>query len=109
MPEVGLIELFRPKSSWYLLSSKEKTAFFDRVKLSIEKAQSKGCKLHGPFKCRWSSEWDMFAFWEAPSIDVAQSLAQDAEELGWFEFFEQTNLIGSKRTSEEYAEQIIKH
>jgi hypothetical protein len=108
MQEFGLIELFKPKSSWYRLSTEEKAAFFEKVNNSIKRAEAAGGKLHGPYRCRWSTGWEMFAFWEAPSLEAVQDLAQDAEEIGWFEYFEQTNIIGAKGTPEEYSERAVR-
>lgn len=108
MQAFGLIELFRPRASWYRLSSEEKAAFFEKVKSSIERAVNDGAKLHGPYMCRWSTEWQMFAFWEVQSLEDVEALARDAEDIGWYEYFEQSNIVGSKSTPEEYSEKIAK-
>ena len=108
MQEFGLIELFRPKGNWYRLSPEEKASFFEKVSNSLKRAEAAGGKLHGPYRCRWSSEWDMFAFWEVSNLQDVQALAQDAEDMGWFEYFEQLNLVGVKSTPERYAEETAK-
>jgi hypothetical protein len=108
MKEFGLIEFFRPRANWYQLSSEERAAFLEKVTSSITQAEDSGAKLHGPYRCRWSTEWEMFAFWELKSLEAVEALAQDAEDIGWYKYFEQSNIVGSKSTPKEYSEKIEK-
>jgi hypothetical protein len=105
MAACSLVEIWRPRPEWYALTKSQKQDLLGKGAAVIESVTKKGAKLVGIHRCRALSEggWDVFAYWEMPSIDLAVELSERIEQqLDWSRYFEQVNYVGKTISTEEY-------
>ncbi len=109
MSACSLVEIWRPRPQWYALSRSQREEFLEKGKAAIGGVAVKGANLLGVHRCRALSEggWDVFAYWQMPSIDVAVELSERIEKIGWNRYFEQVNLVGKTISTEEYFESLL--
>jgi len=49
----------------------------------------------------------MLAYWEIPSYDLVNELAEQLERMGWNRYFEQINFVGTAITAENYMKSLL--
>lgn len=107
MTRYGVIELWRPKSSWYALSRSEKERFLAQTRDRLGDLMKQGAEARGPFRARFASRWDAFALWEMPTLELVTGLAEANEEGGWFRYFEQEQIVGQSTTTPQYVSDLL--
>jgi hypothetical protein len=109
MATFSLVEIWRPRPGWHELTQAHKHEFHLRAQAVLQTMFDKGAKLLGIHRCRALSEggWDVFAYWQMPSMDLVIELSERLERLGWNVYFDQVNYVGKTITAEEYTESLL--
>ncbi len=104
MQECGLVEVWRTRPEWFALSKSQRQEFLSKGQAVLSSLAERGAKLMGLHRCRSISEggWDLFAYWQMPSLDLVIELAERLDRLGWNRYFEQINYCGKTFTADEY-------
>jgi len=93
---IGWIKFWKPKDDWYYLRPEERQVYFDGFKRAISRAESRGARLLGVYKCRGQSPWARFEVWEFPDLQVLIDLTNELEEIGHFQFFAEDHTVGRR-------------
>jgi hypothetical protein len=66
------------------------------VRQVFDKARAQGVRMLGRYDCRWSSAWDYFTFWLAPSFEVLENIIEQLEPAGDFWYADSRHIIGNE-------------
>lgn len=109
MEECSLLEIWRTRPEWHELSRSQKQEFLQKGQAVLQLMSERGAKLLGIHRCRALSDsgWDLFGYWQMPSIDLVVELAERLDRMGWNRYFEQVNYVGKTITAEEYFKDLL--
>jgi len=97
---IYFIEIWNVKPAWLALSAEERGNYMGQVGAHIQGLLDKGVKV-----LTWSgndgatthrADYDYFAIWTFPDQTTADAFQQLVEGAGWYNYFEQTNLMGKE-------------
>ena len=106
---IYFIEAWNAKPAWLELSKEERGAYMNQVGAAIGGLLEAGVKV-----LTWSvndpattkrATFDYFAIWTFPNQESADEFQKLVEGAGWYEYFEQQNLMGR----EDSVENVIGH
>jgi hypothetical protein len=109
MARYTLLEIWRPRPEWYALPKQQKEKFCARGREVLGEILGKDAKVLGIYKIRAASSdgWDVMGYWDMPSFDLAQELAEKIDKMGWNRYFEQINFVGTATTPDEYLKSLL--
>lgn len=93
---IGWVKFWTPKDDWYYLEPAERKAYSDAYAGVIARAQERGARLTGTYKCRGQSTWARFEVWEFTNLQVLIDLTNDLEEIGHSQFFAEDHTVGRR-------------
>ena len=108
---IYFIEIWNAKPAWKALSIEERGAYMNQVGGHIQGLLEKGVKV-----LTWSNndsgtshraDFDYFAIWTFPDQEKAHSFQALVEGAGWYNYFEQSNLMGKEASVEEVIGQLV--
>jgi len=108
---IYIIETWSVKPAWLALSTEERGNYMNQVGAAIQDLVAKGVKV-----LTWSnndastakrSNNDYFAIWTFPDQATADGFLQVVEGAGWYNYFEQKNLMGKEATAQEVIGQLV--
>lgn len=108
---IYFIELWNAKPQWKALPKKEREVYIKKVGEAIQDMVKQGVHV-----LTWSENkttdprkatYDYFAVWTIPSEDLADSFLNLIESAGWYSYFEQTNILGSKNEASHVLDTMI--
>ncbi|MEL6560140.1 MAG: DUF6616 family protein [Bacteroidota bacterium] len=108
---IYIIEQWNAKPSWLALSGEERESYMNQVGQAIEELLNNGVKV-----LTWSvndnstsrkAAYDYFAIWSFPNQEAANSFQQLVTGAGWYNYFEQTNLMGKEQSAAEVIGKLI--
>lgn len=104
MEDCSLVEIWRTRPEWFALSQTQRQEFLSKGQAILQSLAEKGAKLLGIHRCRALSEggWDLFAYWQMPTLDLVVEIAERLDRIGWNRYFDQVNYVGKTITTEEY-------
>ena len=97
MPQL-FVEMCSARPAWFSLSADERTAFLQPVNAAMEELRAEGTTIIG-----WGSNdaeapnrapYDFFAAFVFPDDAAALKYERLFRAAGWYEYFEQVNLLG---------------
>jgi len=91
---IGFLALRRRSNAYHHSSKDEQEAFERSLGQALAAARSRGVRMIGEYDCRWSTEWEHFTFWQAPSLEVMELTTDSLESVAGFLFFESRHMIG---------------
>lgn len=94
MNNVGFLAFWRNKPSEYHASCEEEAATSAAIDRAFENARIRGVEMYGRYGCRWSTPWQYFAFWTAPSVAAIEDAIDDLEHAGDFKFADSHHYLG---------------
>ncbi len=101
---IYFIELWNAKQAWLDLTPAERGEYMQQVGGHIQGLIEQGVKI-----LTWSindantshrANYDYFAVWTFPNQEMADSFQQLVEGAGWYNYFEQVNVMGQENTVE---------
>lgn len=108
---IYFIETWNAKQAWLDLSTEERGAYMEQVGGAINDLVAKGVKI-----LTWSvndsqtskrADYDYFAIWTFPDQSTADSFMQTVEGAGWYNYFEQQNLMGKEASAKDIIGQLV--
>ena len=87
----------RFSEAWYQLSKEEQNSLIAKLNGALEKVGGKR-----PLLCdsSWSSDqWSFAGIEEFPNMEAVQKFTAALQELNWFRYCENTNVLGTKLES----------
>ena len=108
---IYFIEIWNAKASWLALSQEERGQYMNKVGAAIQSLIDQGVKV-----LTWSDNdtatthragFDYFAIWTFPNQETADHFQGLVEGAGWYNYFEQQNLMGKEATAEAVIGQLI--
>jgi len=109
---IYFIELWNAKPQWKALPKKEKEEYIINVGKAMQDMATQGINV-----LTWSENtttdsrratYDYFAVWTIPSDDLADSFLKVIENAGWYTYFEQVNILGTKNEAHQVLDTMIK-
>ncbi len=106
---IYFIELWNAKQVWRDLSQEERQNYMAQVGGAIQGLIEQGVQI-----LSWSKNdeatslragYDYFAIWGFPNQEMANQYQSLVEGAGWYNYFEQVNLMGAQ----DSAESVIGH
>lgn len=91
---LGWVKFWKPKDDWYYLDSAHRQIYLDELAKATARAEERGARLLGKYKCRGQSNWARFEFWEFPELQVLIDLTNDLEAIGHFQYFAEDHTVG---------------
>ena len=108
---IYFIEIWNAKPAWTALSAEERANYMGQIGPHIQGLMEKGVKI-----LTWSNNdsatsqranYDYFAIWSFPDQETANGFQELVEAAGWYNYFEQVNLMGKEAIAEEVIGQLI--
>lgn len=108
---IYFIEIWNAKPAWKALSTEERGNYMGQVGAHIQGLLDKGVKV-----LTWSNneaatthraDYDYFAIWTFPDQATADGFQALVEGAGWYNYFEQTNLMGKEATANDIIGQLV--
>jgi len=108
---IYFIELWNVKPAWRELSAEERGNYMNQIGPHIEDLMKKGTKI-----LTWSNNdsatskragFDLFAVWAFPDQETANAFQNLVEGAGWYNYFEQVNLMGKEDSVDNVIGQLI--
>lgn len=108
---IYFVELWNVKPAWQALSTEERADYMEKVGGAMQELSEQGVKV-----LSWSknddttdrkSDYDYFAIWQFPDQKTADGFQQTVEGAGWYNYFEQVNLMGQENTAQEVIGHLI--
>lgn len=105
------IELWNAKPAWLALSQAERGDYMNQVGTHIQGLLDQGVKVltwsNNESNTTHKADFDYFAIWSFPDQASADGFQQLVEGAGWYNYFEQVNLMGQEATAEQIIGQLI--
>jgi len=105
------IEIWNAKPAWLQLSVEERGDYMGKVGSAMEQMASNGIKA-----LTWSfndpatdekADYDYFALWTFPSQELADGFFATVKGAGWYNYFDQVNLMGAEDTAQNVIGRIV--
>ncbi|WP_371596860.1 DUF6616 family protein [Streptomyces sp. NBC_00564] len=104
-----VIETWTPKPAFFAADKETLDNLFTGMQEAIKQLEEIGVVTLGwgrvePAPHSTSYEW--FAIWQAPSREGADVFLGGVESSGWYNYFEQTNLVGELRSVDAVSAEV---
>ena len=108
---IYFIELWNAKPAWLELSAEERGNYMAQIGPHIQTLLDKGTKIN-----TWSvnnnntdkrAAFDFFAIWSFPDQETANGFQQLVQQAGWYNYFDQINLMGQEDSVENTIGKLI--
>ena len=108
---ISYIELWKAKQTWLDLSKEERGRYMTALGPAIQALVENGAQI-----VSWGSNeastfsraaYDYFAVWTFPNIEAAQSFEKLVEGAGWYNYFDQVNLMGTAGSPQDVIGKMI--
>ncbi len=108
---IYFLELWNAKPEWLALNATERQNYMEQLGPHIQNLMEKGVKI-----LTWSNNnpstskkaaYDYFAVWTFPDQATADGFQELVQAAGWYNYFEQVNLMGEEETANGLIGQLI--
>ncbi len=108
---ITYIELWKAKQAWKDLSKEERGNYLTALGPAIQQLLESGVQI-----VSWGSnetstfnkaDYDYFAVWTFPGLEPAQNFEKIVEGAGWYNFFDQVNVMGQVSSPQEVMGKMI--
>lgn len=105
------IELWKAKSSWKNLSKEDRQSYMGQLGPAIQQLMENGVEIvnwgtndSSTFK---RADYDFFGVWRFPNVEMAHEFEKMVESVGWYDYFEQVNLMGDASAPQDIIPKMI--
>ncbi len=108
---ITYIELWKAKQAWIDLSKEERANYMTALGPAIQSLMESGVQI-----VSWGSndpatfckaDYDFFGVWTFPTIESAQQFEKMVEGAGWYNYFDQVNVMGTSSGPQEVIADMI--
>lgn len=108
---ITYIELWKAKQSWLDLTKEERGAYLTALGPAIQQLMESGVQI-----VSWGTneastfnreDYDYFAVWTFPNTEAAQSFEKLVEGAGWYNYFDQVNVMGNAVSPQDVMGKMI--
>ncbi len=108
---IYFVEQWNAKPTWKALPTKEKQQYVTAVMEATQGLISKGIET-----ITWSenttsnhkkADYDYFAIWSIPNESLADEFLEAVEGAGWYNYFDQTNILGGNNSAPEILNKLV--
>ena len=108
---ITYIELWKAKQTWKDLSKEERGNYLTALGPAIQQLLESGVQI-----LSWGSnemstfskaDYDYFAVWAFPNLGSTQNFEKMVEGAGWYNFFDQGNIMGQVSSPQEVMGKMI--
>ena len=108
---IYFIEQWNPTEKWLSLNLDERTNYLQNVTNAITDLVSQGVKI-----LTWSvndkntsyrGDFNYFAVWAFPNEKIVKTFQSTVENAGWYQYFDQVNLMGTQDSYENVFNMLI--
>jgi hypothetical protein len=108
---ITYIELWKAKQAWTDLSKEERANYMTALGPAIQQLLENGVQI-----VSWGTndastfskaDYDFFAVWNFTTSEAAQGFEKMVAGAGWYNYFEQVNLMGTAGSPQEVIEKMI--
>jgi hypothetical protein len=93
---IGWVRFYKPKDDWYYLAPQAREAYMDGLATAVERAEARGARLLGSYRCRGQSRWARFEVWEFSDVQALIDFTQALEEIRHFQYFAEDHTVGRR-------------
>ena len=108
---IYFIEIWSAKPAWHALSTEERGNYMAQVGSHIQGLLDQGVKVltwsNNDAATTYRASYDYFAIWTFPNQEMAEGFQKLVEGAGWYNYFEQSNLMGKEASAQEVIGQLI--
>jgi hypothetical protein len=96
---ISYIELWKAKQAWLDMSKDERGKYMTALGPAIQGLVENGAQIvswgnnEASTFCRGA--YDYFAVWTFPNIETAKNFEKLVEGAGWYNYFDQVNVMGT--------------
>jgi hypothetical protein len=91
----GFFAAWRRTASFLKSGIAERKAIQSKIYNAFDYSRERGVQMLGIYDCRWSTGWDYFTYWAAPTFQVLEATIDRLEQAGDFWLSESRHLIGN--------------
>ena len=108
---ITYIELWKAKQAWLDLSTEERGNYMNALGPAIQQLVESGVQI-----VSWGAndnttfskaDYDYFAVWTFPTTESAQGFEKLVEGAGWYNYFDQVNVMGNAGSPQDIIGQLI--
>jgi hypothetical protein len=108
---IYFIEIWNAKPAWHALSAEDRANYMAQIGPHIQGLIEQGVKI-----LTWSNNdantseranFDYFAIWTFPNQELADGFQQLVAGAGWYNYFEQSNLMGKEDSVQNVIGQLV--
>lgn len=108
---ITYIELWKAKQSWIDLPAEERASYMNAMGPAIQQLLQSGVQI-----VSWGTnddntfsrlDYDYFAVWTFPNEEVAGRFEKMVEGSGWYNYFDQVNVMGTAAMPQDVIGSII--
>ncbi|CAN5270336.1 hypothetical protein BH11BAC5_BH11BAC5_28380 [soil metagenome] len=108
---ITYIELWKSKPTWQNMSAEERGNYITALGPAIQQLMDAGVQIVSWGKNESSTfskvDYDYFAVWTFPNIEMAQQFEKMVEGAGWYNYFDQVNAMGNATSPQEIMGDMI--
>jgi hypothetical protein len=108
---ITYIELWKAKQAWLDLSKEQRGNYMAALGPAIQQLMDNGVQI-----VSWGisdsstfsrADFDYFAVWTFPNLEAAQNFEKLVEGAGWYNYFDQQNVMGNAGSPQDCIGKMI--
>ncbi|GAB4091179.1 DUF6616 family protein [Flaviaesturariibacter terrae] len=108
---ITYVELWKAKQAWLDLSQEERGNYMNALGPAIQQLLESGVQILSWGRNEAATfnrgDYDYFAVWTFPNAEAAQGFEKMVEGAGWYNYFDQVNVMGTAGTPQDVIGQMI--
>ena len=105
------IELWSAKESWLKMTGEERSNYLTQIGPALQGLLEKGveiiCWSNNEKDTTHRADYDFFAVWKFPTIEIQKEFEALVEAAGWYNYFRQENVSGELSTPDAIIGKMI--
>lgn len=108
---ITYIEFWKAKQTWIDLPKEDKINYTTSLGPAIQQLIDNGVQI-----VSWGAnesftfnriDYDYFAVWTFPDVATTQNFEQMVNEVGWYNYFDQVNAMGTASSPQDVIEKML--
>lgn len=108
---ITYVELWKAKQAWLDLSTEDRVNYMTALGPAIQQLIESGVQIvswgYNEKTTTNRADYDFFGVWTFPSAESAQAFEKLVEGAGWYNYFDQVNVMGNATGPQEVIGMMI--